>query len=124
MVNLVQQLMAKYLTQPECWAKHADYWLHLDCALVQHYIHFCTYEDKVWLIANFQLHLNILNLFQCYANVPHLGVVYDRNILRCHLVYIFVLNNLLIILMDTSSQLVAYQHGICATPPSFTVIDE
>ena len=84
------------------------------------------YEDKVGLITSFQLNLNILNLLQCYTNILHLGVVYGLNIPCCHLVsYVFVLNNLLIILLDTSSHLVvAYQHSICARPAGFTVIDE
>ena len=35
LINLVQQLMVKYLVQPEYWAQHADYCFYLDCALVQ-----------------------------------------------------------------------------------------
>ena len=35
LVNFVQQMMAKYLAQPGCWAQHVDYRLHLHCALVQ-----------------------------------------------------------------------------------------
>ena len=85
-----------------------------------------TYKHEVWLVAGFKLQLYILDTLHRNEKLLHLRVICSPNLPGRYFVSkLSVLDSLLIVTLDADPQLVeAYQHGIRAAPPGFTVIDQ